>query len=172
MQVILTKDVDTLGTSGDVVSVSDGYARNFLFPKNMAIQATDGAMADLGRRIERIRAKAEQKHQADLARAEKISSLEVITLEANAGDSGKLFGTITTKELSKVLSEKTGLELERKNINVDNPVNRVGEYTVHVKLSAKVSAEVKLVVNSIAGNTQDFVLEDAFDNEPADQPEE
>lgn len=169
MQVILTKDVDTLGTSGDVVAVSDGYARNYLFPKHMAIEATDGAMADLNRRIERIRAKAEKKYQDDLARAEKINSLEVITLEANAGDSGKLFGTITTKELTKVLAEKTGLELERKNVNVDNPINRVGEYTVHVKLSARVSAEVKVVVNPIATSQEEFILEEAFANEPVEE---
>lgn len=165
MQVILTKDVDTLGSNGDVINVSDGYYRNYLAPKNMAVVATPGAMADLGRRIERIRAKAEKKHQEDLAKAYKINNLGLITLEANAGETGKLYGTITTKELSKVLQEKTGFAIERRNVNVDHPINKVGEYTVYVKFSPKVSAQAKLEVKAIKTKQEDFVLEDAFAGE-------
>ncbi len=167
MQIILTKDVDALGSIGDVVDVADGYARNFLFPKNRAIEASKGSLADLQRRIERIRAKAEKKHQEDLAKAEKINNLTLITLEANAGDTGKLYGTITTKELTRVLQEKTGLEIERRNVNVDHPISKVGDYNVYVKLSAKVSAQVKLAVKAIKSRQEDFVLADAFAGEEA-----
>lgn len=172
MQVILTKDVDAIGSNGDVVTVSDGYARNFLLPKNLAVQATPGAMADLQRRIARIRAKAEKKHQEDLARAEKINALEVITLEANAGDTGKLYGTITTKELAQILQEKTGLEIERRNLNLDHPINKVGEYALYVKLSAKVSAQVQLKVNPVKTERNEFVLEDAFAGDDYEGEEE
>jgi large subunit ribosomal protein L9 len=165
MQVILTKDVDTLGSNGDIIEVSDGYYRNYLGPRNMAVIATKGSLADLQRRIDRIRAKAEKKHQEDLAKAEKVNALQLITLEANAGDTGKLYGTITTKELTKVLQEKTGYEIERRNVNVDHPINKVGEYTVYVKFSAKVSAQVKLVVKAIKAKHEEFVLEDAFAGE-------
>lgn len=165
MQVILTKDVDTLGNNGDVIEVSDGYYRNYLGPRNMAVIATKGSLADLQRRIDRIRAKAEKKHQEDLAKAEKVNALELITLEANAGDTGKLYGTITTKELTKVLQEKTGYEIERRNVNVDHPINKVGDYTVYVKFSAKVSAQVKLTVKAIKAKHEEFVLEDAFAGE-------
>lgn len=165
MQVILTKDVDTLGSNGDIIEVSDGYYRNYLGPRNMAVIATKGSLADLQRRIDRIRAKAEKKHQEDQAKAEKVNALQLLTLEANAGDSGKLYGTITTKELTKVLQEKTGYEIERRNVNVDHPINKVGEYTVYVKFSAKVSAQVKLQVNPIKAKHEEFVLEDAFAGE-------
>ncbi|WP_373532983.1 50S ribosomal protein L9 [Vampirovibrio sp.] len=165
MQVILTKDVDTLGSNGDIIEVSDGYYRNYLGPRNMAVIATKGSLADLQRRIDRIRAKAEKKHQEDQAKAEKVNALQMLTLEANAGDSGKLYGTITTKELTKVLQEKTGYEIERRNVNVDHPINKVGEYTVYVKFSAKVSAQVKLQVNAIKSKHEEFVLEDAFAGE-------
>jgi large subunit ribosomal protein L9 len=165
MQVILTKDVDTLGSNGDIIEVSDGYYRNYLGPRNMAVIATKGSLADLQRRIDRIRAKAEKKHQEDLAKAEKVNALQLLTLEANAGESGKLYGTITTKELTKVLQEKTGYEIERRNVNVDHPINKVGEYTVYVKFSAKVSAQVKLQVNAIKAKHEEFVLEDAFAGE-------
>lgn len=167
MQVILTKDVDTLGANGDVVNVSEGYALNYLFPRDFAIRATDGAMEDLQRRISRIRAKAEKKHQEDLAKSEKIQSLGSLTLEANAGDSGKLYGTITTKELAQVVSEKTGLTIERRNLNLDHPINKVGDYTLYVKISARVSAELKISVKAIASKKEEFVLADAFGDEEA-----
>jgi len=165
MQVILTKDVDTLGAHGDVLEVSDGHYRNFLGPKKLAVIATPGALTDLDRRIARIRAKAEQKHQEDLAKAAKLNALELITLEANAGDTGKLYGAITTKDLGKILHEKTGFEIDRRNVNVDHPVNKVGHYTVYVKFSPKVSAQVKLEVKALKTKHQqqeEFTLEDAF----------
>lgn len=165
MQVILTKDVDTVGNSGDVINVSEGYARNYLFPKNMAVVACDGSLRDLQGRIERIRAKAEKKHQEDVVKAEKIQAIGEITLEANAGETGKLYGTITTKELTAVLKEKTGLDLERRNLNLDHPINKVGNYTLFVKISPKVSAEVKVLVKAIAGQQEEFVLKDAFEED-------
>jgi large subunit ribosomal protein L9 len=167
MKVILTKDVDTLGGNGDLLEVSDGYFRNYLEPKHLAIRATDGSLADLQRRIERIRAKAEKKHQEDLAKAEKVNALGTVSLEANAGDTGKLYGTITTKELAKVIQEKTGLDIERRNVNIDKPINKVGDYTVYVKFSAKVSGQFSLQVTASRAPHEEFVLEEAFsgDNE-------
>jgi large subunit ribosomal protein L9 len=165
MQVILTKDVDTLGSNGDVIQVSDGYARNFLFPKKMAVQATNGAMADLQRRIDRIRAKQERKHQEDLAKAEKVNKLGLVVLEANAGETGKLYGTITTKQLAEVIQDKTGVEVERRLVNVDRPINKVGDYNVFVKFSPKVSAHIQLQVHAIKSQHEEFVLEDAFAGE-------
>jgi large subunit ribosomal protein L9 len=165
MQVILTKDVDTLGNNGDIVDVASGYYRNYLEPRHMAVQATKGSLEDLQRRIDRIRAKAEKKHQDDLAKAEKVNKLGTLTLEANAGDGGKLYGTITTKQLTEVLQEKTGIAVERRNVNVDRPINKVGEYTVYVKFSPKVSAQATLQVNAIKTKQEEFALADAFAGE-------
>lgn len=165
MQIILTKDVDALGSNGDIVEVADGYYRNYLGPRNMAVCATKGALEDLGRRRKRIQEKAEKKHQEDLAKAALVNNLQLLTLEANVGESGKLYGTITTKELTRILQEKTGLEIERRNVNVDHPINKVGEYNVYVKFSARVSAQVKLQVNSAKAPHEAFALEDAFAGE-------
>src|SRR5579871_5976740 len=119
MQVILMKDVEILGDSGEVIQVSDGYARNYLFPQQLAVAATPGALRDLQRRRARIQAQAEKKHQEDMQKATLVNELESIVLQANSGENGKLFGAITTKELAAVVKEKTGLTVERKNISLD-----------------------------------------------------
>jgi large subunit ribosomal protein L9 len=167
MQVILTKDVDSLGSNGDVVDVANGYYRNYLEPRHMAVMASKGAMEDLQRRIDRIRAKAEKKHQEDLAKAEKVTQLALIVLEANAGDGGKLYGTITTKQLAEVIQEKTGVAVERRNVNVDRPINKVGEYTIYVKFSPKVSAQLGLQVIAVKSQQEEFALEEAFAGDEA-----
>ncbi|MDX2084631.1 MAG: 50S ribosomal protein L9 [Candidatus Melainabacteria bacterium] len=146
MQLILNRDYDALGEQGDVVNVSDGYARNYLLPQNIAIKATPGALKDLESRREQLRQKAEKKHQESLTRAETLQALGELVIEANAGEAGKLFGSITTKELSQLLLEKTGLEIERRNLSLSQPINRLGEYTLYIKISAKVSAELPLLV--------------------------
>ena len=86
--------------------------------------------------------------------------------EANAGEAGKLYGTITTKQLTEVLQEKTGIaSIERRNVHVDRPISKVGEYTVYVKFSPKVSAQAQLQVNAIKTRQEDFILEEAFGDE-------
>ena len=98
MQVILKKDVQNIGEVGDLVNVKDGYARNYLIPNSLAEVATAGALAQRERNIARIKAKAEKLHQEALAAKEEIEKIETISLSARAGESGKLFGTITTKK--------------------------------------------------------------------------
>ncbi len=176
MKVILTKDVESLGDSGDIVVVADGFARNYLFPQNKAIEATSGALKDLQSRIERIRAKAEKKHQEDLGKASKVTGLKVLTLEAHAGESGKLFGAITTKELVKILNEKTGLEIERKNISLDHPINRVGSYSLHVRFSSKVTATLPVEVSGgqmegYGSYEEEASYDESYSEESYQQPE-
>ena len=110
MKVILKKDMQSLGDIGDIIEVSDGYARNYLLPKNIVEIATAGALKNREKNIERIKAKAEKLHQEALAKAEKIQALELIEIEAKAGESGKLFGAITTKKLAELIQEKSGIE--------------------------------------------------------------
>ena len=99
MQVILKKEVQNIGEAGDLVNVKDGYARNYLIPKNYAEIATEGALKNREQNIARLRAKQEKLHQEALAKAEQIEKIGSIELAAKAGESGKLFGTITTKKL-------------------------------------------------------------------------
>ena len=109
MQVILKKDVQNLGEAGDLVNVKDGYARNFLLPNNVAEVATQGSLAARERNIARIKAKSEKLHQEALDKAQKIEAAELIALSAKAGESGKLFGTITTKtrQVSKLTENQS-----------------------------------------------------------------
>ena len=145
MQLILKKDVQNIGEVGDIVNVKDGYARNYLIPNNLAERATKGSLEARERDMTRIKAKV---HQEALAQAEKIQAAEVIELSAKAGESGKLFGTITTKKLAEELLAKTGIEVDRKTITLDNPISHVGDFNMTVKLSSKVKAQLRVSVTA------------------------
>ena len=148
MQVILKKDVQNLGEAGELVNVKDGYARNFLIPKNFAEIATEGALKNREQNLARIQAKQEKLHQEALAKAAEIEKLGQIELSAKAGESGKLFGTITTKKLCEELKEKANIEVDRKTVSLNAPINKVGEYTMLIKLTSKVKCELAVVVTA------------------------
>ncbi len=159
MQVILKKDVQNLGEAGEIVNVKDGYARNFLLPQSLAEVATDGALKNREQNIARIQAKQEKLHQEALAVAEKIEKFGKLELSAKAGESGKLFGTITTKKLTEELAEKAGIEVDRKNVSLNAPINKIGEYTMLIKLTSKVKTELAVVVTA-SEVVQDHVEEE------------
>lgn len=148
MQVILKKDVQNLGEAGDMVTVKDGYARNFLLPQNVAEVATEGAIANREKNIARIKAKQEKLHQEALATAEKVKEFAELKLSAKAGESGKLFGTITTKKLSEELLAQSGIEIDRKTVSLNAPINKVGSYTMLIKLTSKVKCELAVTVTA------------------------
>ena len=148
MQVILKKDVQNLGEAGELVNVKDGYARNFLIPKNFAEVATEGALKNREQNLARIQAKQEKLHQEALAKAAEIEKLGQIELSAKAGESGKLFGTITTKKLCEELKEKANIEVDRKTVSLNAPINKIGEFTMLIKLTSKVRTELKVVVTA------------------------
>ena len=148
MQVILKKDVQNIGEVGDLVTVKDGYARNYLIPKNFAEIATEGALKNREQNIARIKAKQEKLHQEALAKAAEIEKLGQIELSAKAGESGKLFGTITTKKLCEELKEQANIEVDRKTVSLNAPINKIGEYTMLIKLTSKVRTELKVVVTA------------------------
>lgn len=150
MKVILNQDVETLGEQGSVIDVADGYARNFLFPRKLAVIANKGAMRDLESRLTQIRRKAERRYQENLERANKIESLGILVLEAAVGEEGKLFGTITPKDLAAILTDQTGVEVDKRNINLSAPITRVGAYDLSVRLSPKVSAKITVEVTAAA----------------------
>ena len=148
MQVILKKDVQNLGEAGDMVNVKDGYARNFLLPQNVAEEATEGAVKNREKNIARIKAKQEKLHQEALAIAEKIEKFAELKLSAKAGESGKLFGTITTKKLCEELQARAGIEVDRKTVSLNAPINKVGSYTMLIKLTSKVKTELSINVTA------------------------
>lgn len=148
MQVILRKDVQNVGEAGDVVSVKDGYARNFLIPQNFAEIATDGALKNREQNLARIKAKQEKLHEEALELAKRIEAVEKMELTARAGESGKLFGTITTKKLAEELNAKLGTSIDRKNISLDAAINKLGEYRMLIKLTSKVKTELPVIISA------------------------
>lgn len=164
MQLILKKDVQNLGEVGDLVNVKDGYARNFLLPNNVAEIATKGALAAREVNIARIKAKSEKLHQEALSQAEKLEAVGKLEISAKAGESGKLFGTITTKKLAEELLAKTGIEVDRKVITLDNPINKVGEFVMTVKFTSKIKAKLNVVVTA-SETVKEALLEESSSEE-------
>ena len=159
MKVILTKDVLSLGETGDVVNVSDGYARNYLLPSNLAEKATEGALKKREQNLARIKAKAERVHKQAVEASEKIKSIEKLSISAKAGETGKLYGAITTRQLAKTIKEISDIEVDRKNITLSDPINHVGEYTLTLKLTSKVTVSLPIEV------TADIVQEPSMTEE-------
>ena len=148
MQVILKKDVQNLGEAGDLVNVKDGYARNFLIPQNAAELATEGALRNREQNLARIKAKQEKLHKEALEIAEKLEKFGELKLSAKAGESGKLFGTITTKKLAEEIQSQAGIDVDRKNITLSAPINKIGEFKMLIKLTSKVKTELKVTVSA------------------------
>ena len=159
MQLILKQDVQNLGEAGDLVHVKDGYARNYLLPKMYAEVATEGALKKREHDLARIKAQQEKLHQEALEIAKKLEELAKIEMSAKAGESGKLFGTITTKKLAEEVLNLCGVELDRKNISLNAPINKVGEYRMLIKLTSKVKTELQVVV------TASEILKDEIEEE-------
>ena len=148
MLVILKKDVQNLGEAGDIVNVKDGYARNFLLPQAVAEVATKGALENREKNLARIKAKQEKLHAEALETAKKIEEFAKLELSAKAGESGKLFGTITTKKLAEELQAQAGIEVDRKSVSLNAPINKIGNYVMLIKLTSKVKSELNVVVTA------------------------
>ncbi len=145
MRVILKEDVKGQGKKGQEVNVSDGYARNFLFPKGLAIEANKANLNDLKGKQLALDFKKEQELKACKEIAEKLKSITV-ELSAKGGTSGKIFGSITSKEIAVELKEKNGIEIDKRKIQLDDGLKSFGEYDVKIKLHPEVTAEVKVKV--------------------------
>lgn len=147
MKVILLKDVKGKGKQGDVVNVSDGYARNFLFAKNLAKEATTGNINMLNNQKEKERKQKQAEIEAAQAKAAELKGKE-IKIIAKSGDSGKLFGAITSKDIVSELKKKFGLDIDKKKIVMDT-IKTVGAYDIELKIYPKVSAKIKVIIESV-----------------------
>ncbi len=145
MKVILKQDVKGQGKAGDLVSVSDGYARNFLFPRNLAIEADAQAMNEFRNKEESVKYHAAQlKQKAEDAK--KQLQGQGLTVHAKAGQNGKLFGSVTSKEIAEELNKRFGLELDKRKI-VMNDIKAYGDYEVEIKLHPGVAAKITVSVS-------------------------
>ncbi len=148
MKVVLLQDVKSVGKKGELVTVSDGYARNFLFPKNIAKEANAQALNELKN------AEQSKKFKTDTAIAEANKAkaeLEgaVFVMSAKAGSNGKLFGSITAKEVAAEIKKQKGIDVDKRKITLSSDIKTCGEYDVEVKLYTSIIAKVKVEVKAI-----------------------
>jgi len=149
MEVILKEDVLNLGHRGDVVKVADGYGRNFLLPRKLALQATDANKAV----IEQMKFAAARRSASEKVQAEELAGkLEAVVLSftRKTGESGQLFGSVTSADIASELANK-GVEVDRRKIVLNEPLKSVGEFSVAIKLHREVTAHVKVQVVTEAG---------------------
>src|SRR5512135_2349050 len=144
MKVILREDVEKLGKAGDIVKVADGYGRNFLIPKQLAVPADVRNVRTLEHDKRVIEARAKKARKAAESLAEKVAAVS-LTLPARAGEEGKLFGAITSRDIAEALG-KAGVIVDRKAIQLADPIKQVGDYKVKVRVAADVLPEISVSV--------------------------
>jgi len=148
MEVILMQDVKALGKKGEIVKVNDGYARNFILPKKLGMEATKQNLHELS-----TQKAAEEKKLRELLEearnyAKKLEGL-TIKVKIKAGEGGKTFGSVSTKEIAAAAKEQFGLELDKKKLLLNDPIKNAGSYTVPVKLHPQVTAEMNVKVEAV-----------------------
>ena len=141
MKVILVEDVKSLGKKGDIVNVSDGYARNMLFPKKLGLEATSKNINDL---------KLQRAHEDKVAKEQQAFKAELetkeVTVSIKVGENGRTFGSVSTKELAEAAKEQLGYDIDKKKMQLSSPIKELGTTKVPIRLHPKVTAELKVVV--------------------------
>ena len=145
MKVILMQDVNKLGATGDLVETSDGYARNFLFPRGLAEEATPDRVKEWKGR-EEARKKRETKQRQEAEDIRRKLSGRTVRLKASSGEKGKLFGSITAANVAAGIREQTGVDLDKRDIRIPDPVKQTGTYPFTVRLCPGIEAEMTLLV--------------------------
>ena len=145
MKVLLTKDVYKLGRAGDIKKVADGYGRNFLLPQGLAVLATAGAL----RQVDKIKSQAEIRRTEQNSELKELASqISGVTLvfSAKAGETGKLYGSITTQDVATAIQEKVRYEVKKQQVDMQ-PIRTLGDFTAHVRLTMDLVPEVKIIVH-------------------------
>ena len=167
MKVLLTKDVYKLGRAGDVKRVADGFGRNFLLPQGLAVLATPGAL----KQVDRIRSVAATKRAALNSEmsgiAEKLNNA-VVAFSSKAGETGKLYGSITSQMIVDALNKKYGLAIERRMVELQ-PIRTLGEHKAHVRLTVDLTPEVRVIVHR---EGEVIAIEEAVEEAPAAEENE
>ena len=142
MVVILKRDIKGTGKAGDIVKVSDGYARNMLIPKGWAIEATKGNINTL----EKVKAKQAEEEAARKASAQELAKKIEVCIETKAGEGGRLFGSITSKDVCEALKTQHNIAIDKKKLQMSQPIKALGTFSVKIKLYQDVSAELAVKV--------------------------
>jgi large subunit ribosomal protein L9 len=147
MEVILRDHVENLGKRGEVVKVADGYARNFLLPRNLALPATEGNKKRVEKERKILESKESEERQSAEAIAARLNALD-LSIARKVGESDQLYGSVTNADIADLLKEK-GFEIDRRKILLADPIKALGENTVPVKLHRDVTAQVKVTVKKV-----------------------
>ena len=147
MIVILKQDVPGTGRAGEVVKVSDGFARNMLIPKGIALEATEGNIRSLEKQQALQKKKAAENKAHAEAQAEDLKTKKLV-VKAKAGEGGRLFGAITGKDISDALKEQLGYDVDKKKIELESPIKNIGTYTATLKLYPEVKGTIKVEVEA------------------------
>ena len=145
-EAILLKDVEGIGAKGTVVDVSKGYLRNFLIPRKLAQPATKGAIAE-ARRSQETQARHEQEALSRAQESAETLNRTVLTISQQAGEDGRLFGSVTTQDIADAIQEARGIQVDRRKIHLDEPIKNVGTYQVVLEVADGVTATVKVMVS-------------------------
>lgn len=145
MKVILLEDVKALGKKGEIVNVSDGYARNALLPKKLGVEANSKNLNDLKLQKKHEEKVAKEIYDKAVALAKTVEEQKVV-VKVKCGDGGRLFGTVSTKEIAAAAKAQLGLDLDKKKMQLPNPIKCLGTTIVPIKLHPKVTSELKVVV--------------------------
>jgi len=151
MKVILLQDVEGLGKAGDLKEVANGYARNYLLPRNMAAGATPALIANRQQRIAAEQRKQEKQAENNRQQAEKLGQV-TLTFKARVGREGRLYGSITSQDIAEGLREAEGISIDRRMIDLPNPIRSVGTFTVPVKIASKLEPQLTVNVVDESGN--------------------
>lgn len=147
MEVILVQDVKSLGKKGEIVKVNDGYARNFILPKKLGLEATPKNLNDL-----KLQKAAEAKKAQEILEEAQALAKEIgeksITLKIKTGEGGRTFGSVSTKEIAAALKDQLKMEIDKKKLVLPEPLKNIGTFTVPIKLHPKVTAELKVRVDA------------------------
>lgn len=157
MQVILLKDVDRVGHEGDILKVADGYARNFLIPRNLAVVASKGALKDLEMRRGAIERRDNEKREAAQTMAEELRG-KLVVVKHVAGEGTKLHGTVTTQQIADAALAQIGLKLDKRDLDVAEPIRETGDYLVTARVYKDVVAQLSVRVVS----EKSLAAEEAF----------
>ncbi|EGW38995.1 MULTISPECIES: 50S ribosomal protein L9 [unclassified Desulfosporosinus] len=148
MKVILQVDVKGTGKKGQVLEVADGFARNFLFPKKLAIEATTGNIQDISHKKE-LEDRRKEKEKVDaIELGGKLNAL-LIEVKTKTGEGGRLFGSVTNKEIVDALKKQHGFEVDKRKLDIKEPIKALGNYEVHVKIHPEVTAKLQVKVVAI-----------------------
>ena len=145
MKVILKEDVKRIGKAGELITVSDGYARNYLFPRGLAIEATSGELKNLKAKQEKEENRVKKQEKEAKNAADKLKD-EIIIVKAKVGEGGRLYGSVTNKDIADAIKASTGYDVDKRKIEITEQVKTLGEYSARIRLFQDVAVDLRFVV--------------------------